>query len=257
MEAESLASSVYGKQVLAQAARMMEWPGYHGRNWTLQRLDESGPRAQDRAPDDPMAEHVAMVDVVGYLTVGDMVLQETAALILQQRGVAFQDPPGPWVALMGYSDGLDERSLLRPAARYLDLLLINARHRIAAHWRQGHTLNFGWQPDGALQVLMVDFHGQEEARALLERVNAGLQVPTRTLDLYELREWIFAFGPTLGAEARADVRKALALSGYETYPVAVILDDVLKLFGLRGSRSRGHHRLRLIVPPRRSRRARR
>jgi hypothetical protein len=140
---------------------------------------------------------------------------------------------------MEFLDGDDPPTRMRATARILDLLLVNARHRVAAHWRTGHTLNFGWETDGTLQVNLVDPSGLEAAAAILREIDRSLVFSSGETDLAPLREWIFAWAPELRFDQRRRVRQALELAGYETYPVRFIVELVLMLVSLAAPQGLG------------------
>jgi len=245
--------------VFAQADAMHSWPGYTDDDWTLQRvvrtlamwavcierMAESGPaflRSEERqfrhhpefGQGDPLADIKAQIDVVAYLTVGDMLLQEIATLLAERAPFPMTDPPGPWVCLMNYFDSVKGRANMRAAARWLDLVLVNARHRVAAHWRKGHTLNFTWQMDETVQVVLIDPTGQKEASRILWQVLKEIPTPLRPAedDFQGLREMVFGCASLLDKGQRRRVQRALELSGFETYPISTVVDDVLKLVTL-------------------------
>ncbi len=259
MTQDGYPTSSQASRVFAQADAMRSWPGYADEDWTLQRvvrtlamwsvcierMAESGPaflRSEERqfrdhpefGQGDPLADIKAQVDVIAYVTVGDMLLQELATLLAERAPFEMRGPPGPWVCLMSYLDGGGGSTDMRAAARWLDLVLVNARHRIAAHWRKGHTLNFTWQMDGTVQVVLVDPTGRKEASRILWQVLKEIPIPLRPADddFQGLREMVFGCASLLDKGQRKRVQRALELSGFETYPIRSVVDDVLKLLAL-------------------------
>ena len=259
MTQDGYPTSSQASRVFAQADAMRSWPGYADEDWTLQRvvrtlamwsvcierMAESGPailRSEERqfrdhpefGQGDPLADIKAQVDVIAYVTVGDMLLQELATLLAERAPFEMRDPPGPWACLMSYLDGGGGSTDMRAAARWLDLVLVNARHRVAAHWRKGHTLNFAWQMDGTVQVVLVDPTGRKEASRILWHVLTETRIPLRPADddFQGLREMVFGCASLLDKGQRKRVQRALELSGFETYPIRSVVDDVLKLVAL-------------------------
>lgn len=266
MTGDGYPTSAQARRAFAQADAMRSRPGYAGDDWTLQRvvrtlamwsvcidrMAESGPaflRSEERqfrdhpefGQGDPLADIKAQVDVIAYVTVGDMLLQEIATLLAERAPFEMRDPPEPWVCLMSYLDGGGGSTDMRAAARWLDLVLVNARHRVAAHWRKGHTLNFAWQMDGTVQVVLVDPTGRKEASRILWQVLKELPIPLRPADgdFEGLREMVFGCASLLDKGQRKRAQRALELSGFETYPIPTVVDDVLKLVSFTGPLASG------------------
>jgi hypothetical protein len=239
------------------AARLTDEPGYAGTDWSLQRLvrslgmwsisirrlSESGPAARlnverrfvdhpehERRSEDPLAGHRAHLDVIAYLTAGDMVLDDLAALLLERRHKSVTDLP--WRGYMGHVDGtagfVNGKKEVADA-RYLDLLLREARNRLVAHRQRKHITNFAWQMDGSMQLVVVASDEREAAMDLLAQVNGEMPVPTRTADFDELRDWVIAFAPYLDASQRKRVGDAFRLAGYEMFQPGRIVEHVLGL----------------------------
>jgi hypothetical protein len=249
------------QRIEARARELAGYPGFRGNDWSLHRLVRtlamwsvtvdrmatSGPTsylaAARQFPDhpehnlvdkNPLASHRAHVDLVSFLTVGDMVGDDLAALLLERWGLLIPDVP--WRGFMAEVDrraDAGERGAPVAPARYLDLILREARHRVVAHRARRHTVNFSWESDGTLQAILIATRGREHAIQILQEVNAQLRVPSRGVDDYlGLVEWVLTCAPTLSADQRKQVGRAFKLAGYDTYPAKRIIDEVLALVGV-------------------------
>ena len=98
-----------------------------------------------------MADLYAHQDVITFLAIGDMVLDNLATEILAERRL----PRGrvPWASLMYALDCPPPRGFepdpIKAPARRLDLLLREARHRLVAHRVRGYLI-LSWEHDGSL-----------------------------------------------------------------------------------------------------------
>jgi hypothetical protein len=247
-------------RILAQAKRLMDDPGYEGEDWELQRLVRtlamrsitvermatSGPESlvqegrgfrghpeHGQANEDPLATHRAHVDVIAFLTIGDMVLDDLSTVLLKR----WKRPVGdiPWRSLMKEVDRRVEAGTVGPektAARYIDVLLREARNRVVAHWRHGHTLNLEWQTDDSLRVVLIDPRGLAVALEILRRIDETLPVPSHAESFADLRDSLIAFAPEMDARQREDLASAFHHGGYEVFPPDRIVGNVLELVGL-------------------------
>jgi hypothetical protein len=245
------------KRILAAAEKLMDDPGYIGEDWELQRLVRtlamwsiavermaaSGPESlvhrersfrnhpdHARAAEDPLATHRAHLDVIAFLTVGDMVLDDLASIILKRWKLTAGS--NPWLTFTRTVDERVKNGTAGPEqtpTRYLDVLLRTARDRLVAHWRQGHTLNFGWQMDGSLHIDLIDPRGQGKALDILRCVNASLPLPTRDTSFDDLRDWAIAMAPEMDASQRDQLAEAFKHAGYGLFPPDRIVGDVLEL----------------------------
>lgn len=211
---------------------------------TLRRMAGSGPASliaaerafpdhpeHQRADEDALATHRAHVDVIVFVTVGDMVLDDLAGLVLEREKADASDVP--WREFMTRLDQAASRgqndARLGPA-RELDLRLREARNRLVAHRDRRQALVFAWQPDNTIQVTLVDPNAVAEALAILAEVNSRLRLPLRgTHDYHAMLDWVIAFARELGAHDRKQVKDALRLAGFETYSPERIVEEVLAL----------------------------
>ncbi|MGH9419844.1 MAG: hypothetical protein ACRD3J_07725 [Thermoanaerobaculia bacterium] len=195
----------------AESARLIDLPGFDndfdlGRVarslwvWSIavHRMAESGPasfRSVERGfrdhplhgePDpDPLASHRALLDSVSYLTVGDMVLDDFAAMQLARWDLEFGDIP--WRTFTRQLDSGDRRGTgQRPIARFLDLALREARARIVAHRRRRHLPSTTWAPDGWFDITMLGLDDRGEAVE-------GLRGVLREVDLDSTQDFSFLF----------------------------------------------------------------
>lgn len=180
---------------------------------------------------DPLASHRALLDVVSFLTVGDMVLDDLAAMLLAR----WHRPPGrdgvPWRLFMNVLDRPDpDRDELRGLGRYLDLVLREARARVVAHRSRRHAMSSGWAPDGSFRVSMVsldDRTGSEhELTEILQHVGCGPGYPA---DYDTLADYVMEAAPLLEKELRYRAVKAFEHGGYNVYEPAAIVGAVLRL----------------------------
>jgi hypothetical protein len=134
---------------------------------SLDHMAFSGPASHDAAlrvfeehPDharvgeDPMLDYEALADVVGFLSVGDMVMSALASTFMGRWGTTFADD-NPWRSFMAEVDIRALRGDAAPvigAARELDLDLREARHRITAHRRHAHAEILEWDSDDVLTI---------------------------------------------------------------------------------------------------------
>jgi hypothetical protein len=216
--------------------------------WALaiRRLAASGPVSEraglryfaddpehDQRNEDLFANHRAHLDVISYVTVGDMVLDDLAALTLGRAHAAVGQVP--WNSYMRLVDLRAGTAKERPGetahARYLDLLLRTARHRLVAHRLRRHITNFAWQVDGSLQLVMVGTKRPRIAERLLMEVNLTLPTPCKC-EGTELRDWVIAFAPFLDAVQRDKVNRAFEFAGYEMFPPERVVEHVLGLLAL-------------------------
>ncbi|MHB8459843.1 MAG: hypothetical protein ACYDB6_07220 [Candidatus Limnocylindrales bacterium] len=180
---------------------------------------------------DPLATHRALLDVVSFLTVGDMVLDDLAAMFLAR----WPPRPGrskvPWRLFMDVLDdtgpALDE---IRGLGRYLDLVLREARARIVAHRSRRHAMSSGWAPDGSFRVSMVsldDRSGAEsELARILQQVGRG---PGYLADYDTLADYVIEAAPFLQSDLRFRAVKAFKKGGYSVYEPLAIVAAVLRL----------------------------
>jgi len=211
---------------------------------TVRRMAESGPASRltaersfpdhpehGRSGEDPLAGHRAHVDAISFVMVGDLVLDDFAALSLEREALPAGDVP--WRGLMRRLDDAAEQGeedpRIRPA-RELDLILREARNRLVAHRRRSHKLIFGWQPDNTIQIELADPKAQARALTILRDLNSGLPVPMSGLhDYAETRDWILAFAGALGGADRKRISDAFRLAGFEAYSPERIVERVLAL----------------------------
>jgi hypothetical protein len=238
-----------GDQVEAEASRLIDLPGSDrdydlGRltrslgMWSIaiRRMAESGPaslRSSERrfrdhpefgSPDlDPLASHRALLDVVSFLTAGDMVLDDFAAMQLARWSLG----AGliPWRTFTRRLDSGDRRgAVLLPSGRFLDLVLREARARIVAHRLRSHALSNGWAPDGTFDVAMIGMGDSAQAaddlRTILREVDFD---PGPNLGYPFLVDLIIDRATVLDAPQRRRVTEAFALGGYNsTHPALIV-----------------------------------
>jgi len=183
--------------------------------------------------EDQFDDHRAHLDVISYVTVGDMVLDDLAALMLARDREAVGDIP--WNGYMAQVDRRAGTALERPGetthARYLDLLLRAARHRLVAHRLRRHITDFAWQADGSLQIVVVGTRRPAVAGRLLREVNTTLPVPCG-YEGSDLRDWVIAFAPSLDRAQRDKVTRSFSFAGYEMFPPERVVEHVLGLLAL-------------------------
>jgi hypothetical protein len=256
----SASLTALASRILVRAEMLIDDPGHKGKDWELQRLVRnflmwsitvermatSGPKSQaevergfrghaqaGHVADDRLATHRAHLDVIAFLTVGDMVLDDLAAVILKRWKLTAGS--NPWLTFTRTVDERVKNGTAGPEqapTRYLDVLLRTARDRVVAHWRQGHTLNFGWQMDGSLHIDLIDPRGQGKALDILRRVNASLPLPSRDTSFDDLRDWAIAMAPEMDASQRDQLAEAFKHAGYGLFPPDRIVGDVLQLVDL-------------------------
>jgi len=95
--------------------------------------------------------------------------------------------------------------------------------------------------DGTVRVVLVDPTGRKEASRILWQVLNELPIPLRPADddFQGLREMVFGCAGLLDKGQRRRVQRALELSGFETYPIGTVVDDVLKLVALTAPTASG------------------
>lgn len=215
----------------------------------VRRMSESGPRAhlqslQHAFPEhyedlpgeqDPLAGHRARLDVISFLAVGDMVLEDLAVMVLERDRVA----PGdyPWRTYMRRIDApaIDLPAPMVRAARQLDLMLREARHRLVAHRLTHHASMFAWASDGTQEVDLVNPDGVEPAYRLLvgvtERLGIAQSPPEEVTpsEYYALLRLIFNRAGELDEESRSVIRRAFREAGYSFAAPVRIVDALLAL----------------------------
>ncbi len=79
--------------------------------------------------------------------------------------------------------------------------------------------------------MLVDPTGRKEASRVLLQILKELPTPLRPADgdFEGLREMVFGCASLLDKGQRKRVKQALELSGFETYPIPTVVDDILKL----------------------------
>jgi hypothetical protein len=207
---------------------------------SIARLAESGPaslRSTERrfrghpefgqADPDPMASHRALLDVVGFLSVGDMLLDDWAALQLARWSLGTGDIP--WRTLTKRIDSGDLRGKgLRYPIRYLDLVLREARARIVAHRRRRHVLSNTWTTNGAYQVNMLGMDERGFAEAELAAVLAEAGAPaTPGVGFFSLADSVVEVAAVLDGAQRKRVVDAFAEGGYSATDPAQIVPALL------------------------------
>lgn len=224
---------------------------------SVRRLADSGPRAliatepafahkpEDFPPGaDTMASHRAHADAVSFLSLGDMVLDDFAALQLGRWGDALGDPP--WAEYMRRLDriGGDEGvsgpnwNLVR-SSRSVDLILREARHRLVAHRVPDHHLVVTWDRDAALEISMSDIHVDQAAIHALEVIDWRLRGRDETAlpplreyertDFWHLRDRLIGMAGFLGPVDRQQVKAAFKAVGYESARVVTVVNTVLTM----------------------------
>lgn len=223
----------------------------------VRRMSESGPRAHleslrqafpehyEDSPgeQDPLAGHRARLDVISFLAVGDMVLDDAATMVLERDRVA----PGdyPWRTYMRRIDAaaLDPPAPMVRAARQLDLMLREARHRLVAHRLAHHVSMFAWASDGTQEVDLVNPDGVEPAYRLLievtERLGIAHSPPEEVTptEYYALLRPILSRAGELDEESRSVIRRAFREAGYGFAAAVGIVDTLLAL--VREARAHG------------------
>lgn len=214
----------------------------------LRRMAESGPRAhlvglQDTFPEhypdpiavEPLAGHAARLDVVAFLAVGDMVLDDLAKLILNRDQQAVGEVP--WRTLMRRLDagGSGGSASMVRAARALDLILREGRTRLVAHRLVDHVSLYAWASDGTQEVDLVNPDGVGRAYEHLvdvaDRVGIAHDTPAKVEpgDYYTILRRILARAGELDDEHRNLVKRAFREAGYTFGKPARIVDAVLAL----------------------------
>jgi hypothetical protein len=119
-------------------------------------------------------------------------------------------------------------AMVKPA-RQLDLVLREARNRLVAHRIPSHAYIYSWALDHSLQPSLVDPDKLVNAYQLLARANATLRLPHKTVRepnygaYADLWEWVVQFAGDLAKPARAKVRQAVHLYGYDSWPATQIV----------------------------------
>lgn len=216
----------------------------------VRRMSESGPRAhgqslrhafpehfeQSSGEVDALTGHRAHLDVISFLAVGDMVLDDVATLVLGRDDVPAGDYP--WRTYMGRIDVAATTDLTSPivrSARTLDLLLREARNRLVAHRLAHHVPMFAWASDGTQEVDLVDPAGVVKAYGLLVDVAGRIGIAHPVVeevtpsDYYPLLRRIIARAGELDGESRGIVRRAFKEAGYGFAAPARIVDAVMAL----------------------------
>jgi len=186
---------------------------------------------------DPWLDYRAQLDVLAFLTVGDMVMYDVAALVLGRERREL--PRDVWPAYMSLVDrelaAHEPQSPEVAPARVLDLTLREARHRLVAHRLVTQSALFTWDRDHIPTPVMVNPAGLPDAYGLLRDANARLLVPMHAPAGYtyggwaDLVDWIIRRAGDLDGQGRDLVRRAFRLGEYELPPVADLAESVLEL----------------------------
>lgn len=246
------------RELKRHAGATKEWPADHlGTSLAMfslavRNVADSGPRSHrdglralfaadyptpPEEPPDPMGWYRAYLDWVAFLSVGDMVLLDAAALALHRA----DEPPtdNSWGPLMDRLDAQvaagESPPMARPA-RQLDVVLRMARNRLVAHRTPGHGgLNQWDHHDSSFQPSLVNPRELPAAYRHLAEANATLPVPVRVVEApdygnyADLWERIVTFAGHLDRPARRAVRQATQLYGYDSWPATSTVEAVLAL----------------------------
>jgi len=196
---------------------------------------------------EPLITHRARLDMVAFLTVGDMVLSDVAALVLARTMTADGEPS--WRNYMRLLDGMADDDPPSPQvrpARVLDVTLREARHRLVAHRlvTQG-SLSTHDLRDNTLTPIVVDPGGLEGAYPYLVSANERLNVPFRAAATYshsawsQLVDWLVNFAGDLDQEGRDLMRNAFRRGAYELPPMSTMGEAILVLVGAAREFPRG------------------
>lgn len=189
------------------------------------------------AEPEPLIWYRAYMDWVTFLTIGDMALLDAAALALERANLpASDDPWRPFMALVDAEAAAGNGGSLVKPARQLDIVLREARNRLVAHRIPAHRgLNQWARIDSSFQPSLVAPENLHEAYRHLVEANRSLRAPSRTVEAPEygdyaiLWERLVLSADQLGQKARAKVRQAVRLYGYDSWPATSIVEAVLKL----------------------------
>lgn len=244
-------------ELLKETRETEEWRlGHVGQSLAMltvgvRNVADSGPRShlaslqaifpdQYAAGDWPKPERLrdqrALLDVVAVLSVGDMVLDDVAALVLgRERQVLGKYPWNQYMRLVDELARDEPPSREVKPARTLDLTLREARHRLVAHRLETQSAIFTYDRDNTLTPEMVNPAGMEEAYKLLRDANARLAVPLHKPEQYdyghwaELVDWVVIAASSLDREGRDLVRRAFRAGSYAMVPVASIAESIVAL----------------------------
>lgn len=216
---------------------------------TIRRLAESGPAALIAgesgfgAPDTPseadvMAPYRAHADAIAFLSIGDMVLDDFAALQLGR----WHRPTGdvPWTTYMGRVDDMfDEEGVngvhwdLIRASRSLDLVLREARNRLVAHRVHDHHLLTTWDQDAALEITISDIEVDQSAIHSLALIDQGARSTGEDLappsggysreDFWRIRDRLLGRAGMLGSGERRQLKSAFRSIGYDSARVSTVV----------------------------------
>lgn len=218
---------------------------------TLRRLAASGPGAwaaidarfepsteKAAASADNPAEFVAELDVITAFIVGDMVLDGLAHGELYRRGKMPTWTPGKkvpelWPKFMDLLDA-EPSDPMAALARYLDLTLVHARDVLVAHrdptlWSIPTFMN-----DGSVLLHRAAIEPERRAAAMveLEKAKAGLGFAWGETDYQRLLDFVVELAGRLDPAARASVKNAYRLAGFDAPPISRMVETTIRLLRL-------------------------
>lgn len=202
-------------------------PTYHG---ALGRTFEDHPRYGESL-DDRLIPHRAQADLLGFLAIGDLILNRLGRLWMRQLGAPLASDEEGFQALLRACDDDVDSALSHPVRR-LQVSLRSARNRLLAHIRPDHAQIRAWAPDETPQVTLVGLAGPAEQQDAVARLNSELSAPPPEPLLRQPREYVEAVALRSAGLTSSELwalDRAMRTVGFVSLPVADVVRDVLRL----------------------------
>lgn len=179
---------------------------------------------------EPRVRQRAMTDLVAFLAIGDMVLDDVARTLLSWLGQPVDPRAAAWNHLLDWADTEAAAGQPRVAVRRLQVSLRDARHRLVAHRRPDQGALFSWAQDHTPEVHLVPDQIDEPTRVGLLALNQRLRAPvpiTIHTTMRQLLERISSAAPMLTATDLRTLSRLMREAGYNTFPIRDVVNDVL------------------------------
>jgi hypothetical protein len=200
-------------------------PTYHG---ALGRTFKDHPRYGESL-DDRLIPHRAQADLLGFLAIGDLVLNRLGRLWMRQLGAPVASEEEGFQALLRACDN-DVNPAVSDPVRRLQVSLRSARNRLLAHLRPDHAQIRGWAPDDTPHVTLVGLAGPADQQAAVGRLALELIAPPPAPLVREPHVEAVALRSTgLTSRELWALDRAMRTVGFVSLPVADVVRDVLRL----------------------------
>jgi hypothetical protein len=196
---------------------------------TLQGFDDHPMHGQPR---DHRWRYRESADVLAFVGIGDLVLDDLARAILASRNRTAAHHTNAWWRLVVAADDPATPPPDHRRIRMLQVSLRDARHRMLAHRRVNHAEIVAWETDDSPTVTLVGLDLGRRSRVAIAALNATLTPPFSDELVREPQRFLegaIGRAAVLSSDQLALLTAAMAETGYVSFPVATVVTDLLGL----------------------------